>query len=605
MAVHQTSGFVYAWIKAPLIPPPTTKTKPKRKNPKSSRSVQNPHESLNPIVSPSRRAALSGLSGLAGLAVSLVSPSRRAGLRHRLSTLSLSLVSPSLARSTRLSVLLLEIANEVSPLTENRWEEPSRLNGKAGTNNTPVGTTKCLECRGEGRILCMECDGTGEQNIEPQFLEWVDEGTKCPYCEGLGYTTCDTCFSTEMELTWIKLLVFMACLSFPLMVECRDRHYKFDVSHCSSTLALSAMMLMNICESQTESETESETDFLHSVSDPSLIPFVISNEIRDGIHEFLISVSDSVSDQQRNQRRNAITNPYFRWDPSIDEAIVRVAYDAKACVRYGALMHELRALGLRPDFITDEAWNIYRDYWASTDFRARSEKASHNRKNEKGGPGTGPSMHTSGTRSFRTYEDILALDKDEDDKVTPNDVFLHVHTEDHDGVTFIDNRSGQFHRKLVRRRDEHIQATPDQSINKKQLYYDVAGDCPKGRVYRLRSLARKKRRCAYLGASTSHEPMQHDNDDRDNSDWVDKEHLGDKMRSIINLDKASFFLFFFSIFLPPREQSPSGAVLCASTDVCVVAAAARLYASTGRLPAGAAPATVSSCWRLPNPLAPP
>ncbi|KAK9127902.1 hypothetical protein Syun_016699 [Stephania yunnanensis] len=32
-----------------------------------------------------------------------------------------------------------------------------------------------------------------------------------------------------MELTWIKLLVFMACLSFPLMVECRDRHYKFNV----------------------------------------------------------------------------------------------------------------------------------------------------------------------------------------------------------------------------------------------------------------------------------------------------------------------------------------------------------------------------------------
>ncbi|KAK9168987.1 hypothetical protein Syun_001127 [Stephania yunnanensis] len=127
--------------------------------------------------------------------------------------------------------------------------KPSRLNGKASRNNTPVGTTKCLECRGEGRVLCMECDGTGEPNIEPQFLEWVDEGTKCPYCEGLGYTTCDTCFSTEMELTWIKLLVFMACLSFPLMVECRDRHYKFDVSHCSSTLALSAMMLITPKES--------------------------------------------------------------------------------------------------------------------------------------------------------------------------------------------------------------------------------------------------------------------------------------------------------------------------------------------------------------------
>jgi hypothetical protein len=26
-----------------------------------------------------------------------------------------------------------------------------------------------------------------------QFLEWVDEGVNCPYCEGLGYTICDGC----------------------------------------------------------------------------------------------------------------------------------------------------------------------------------------------------------------------------------------------------------------------------------------------------------------------------------------------------------------------------------------------------------------------------
>lgn len=26
-----------------------------------------------------------------------------------------------------------------------------------------------------------------------QFMDWVDEGTKCPYCEGLGYTLCDLC----------------------------------------------------------------------------------------------------------------------------------------------------------------------------------------------------------------------------------------------------------------------------------------------------------------------------------------------------------------------------------------------------------------------------
>lgn len=72
-----------------------------------------------------------------------------------------------------------------------------------------------------------ECDGSGEPNIEPQvrryflqsrrhlmcslvyiaplfifcalffqFLEWVEEGgesAKCPYCDGLGFVTCDAC----------------------------------------------------------------------------------------------------------------------------------------------------------------------------------------------------------------------------------------------------------------------------------------------------------------------------------------------------------------------------------------------------------------------------
>ncbi|TKY51804.1 hypothetical protein E2542_SST23323 [Spatholobus suberectus] len=85
-------------------------------------------------------------------------------------------------------------------LGENRWEEPSRLVASDGVDrskNKDV-TTKCVQCRGEGRLLCTECDGTGEPNIEPQFLEWVDEGTKCPYCEGLGYTVCDVCGGKTM-----------------------------------------------------------------------------------------------------------------------------------------------------------------------------------------------------------------------------------------------------------------------------------------------------------------------------------------------------------------------------------------------------------------------
>lgn len=79
-------------------------------------------------------------------------------------------------------------------LGENRWEEPSRLRlDKSAESGGANSRTQCLTCRGEGKVLCTECDGSGEPNVEPQFLEWIGEGTKCPYCEGLGYIICDVC----------------------------------------------------------------------------------------------------------------------------------------------------------------------------------------------------------------------------------------------------------------------------------------------------------------------------------------------------------------------------------------------------------------------------
>ncbi|KAJ1271861.1 hypothetical protein BS78_06G158000 [Paspalum vaginatum] len=80
-------------------------------------------------------------------------------------------------------------------LGENRWEDPTRLTQKKKpVSNGAVASTKtCISCRGEGRLMCLECDGTGEPNIEPQFLEWVGEDTKCPYCDGLGSILCDVC----------------------------------------------------------------------------------------------------------------------------------------------------------------------------------------------------------------------------------------------------------------------------------------------------------------------------------------------------------------------------------------------------------------------------
>ncbi|KAK9167354.1 hypothetical protein Scep_002545 [Stephania cephalantha] len=62
--------------------------------------------------------------------------------------------------------------------------------------------------------------------------------------------------------------------------------------------------------------------------------------------------------------------------------------------------------------------------------------------------------------------------------------------------------------KLQRRRHELTQTTPDQPVDDEAVYYKVAGECPKGRVYSLGSLGRKKRIYADPDASTSQHPQR-------------------------------------------------------------------------------------------------
>ncbi|KAK9087526.1 hypothetical protein Syun_029920 [Stephania yunnanensis] len=57
--------------------------------------------------------------------------------------------------------------------------------------------------------------------------------------------------------------------------------------------------------------------------------------------------------------------------------------------------------------------------------------------------------------------------------------------------------------KLQRKCRELTQTTPDQSVDDEAVYIKVAGECPKGHVYNLRSLGRKKRRYVDPDASTS------------------------------------------------------------------------------------------------------
>ncbi|KAK9106698.1 hypothetical protein Syun_022709 [Stephania yunnanensis] len=113
--------------RSPLPPESKNKTPPKHSRPKSKKKTPKSERSSLPKIHlvrssrplpkipksrsialpkpPNRSPSLlstrlsvsdsAGLSGISGLAISLVSPSRRAGLRHRLSTLSLSGLSVS------------------------------------------------------------------------------------------------------------------------------------------------------------------------------------------------------------------------------------------------------------------------------------------------------------------------------------------------------------------------------------------------------------------------------------------------------------------------------------------------------------------------------
>ncbi|KAK9160824.1 hypothetical protein Syun_007165 [Stephania yunnanensis] len=163
---------------------------------------------------------------------------------------------------------------------------------------------------------------------------------------------------------------------------------------------------------------------------------------------------------------------FFRWDDAIPEDLIRVAYDRLA--------------------------------GTSEDFQAKSRQATENRNTKVEGPGTGPSKDGGGSMSFVTTQERLT-----DSSETPptaSELYLHLHTVNHDRMTFIDTRSERFYDRLQKRRQELTQATQDQSMDDEAVYLNVAGECPKGRVYGLWSLGIKKRRYGDPGASTSDMP---------------------------------------------------------------------------------------------------
>ncbi|KAK9116312.1 hypothetical protein Sjap_015259 [Stephania japonica] len=73
------------------------------------------------------------------------------------------------------------------------------------------------------------------------------------------------------------------------------------------------------------------------------------------------------------------------------------------------MMNKLKKNRVHPNFIIDEAWRRYLEYWESEDFLSRSKQEFENRNTEVEGPGTRVSKHGGGSMSFVTTNERLAL----------------------------------------------------------------------------------------------------------------------------------------------------------------------------------------------------
>ncbi|KAK9090620.1 hypothetical protein Sjap_023797 [Stephania japonica] len=104
--------------------------------------------------------------------------------------------------------------------------------------------------------------------------------------------------------------------------------------------------------------------------------------------------------------------------------------------------------------------------------------------------------------------------------------------------------------QLERRRQELTQATLNQSVDEMALYYDMVGDCPKGRFYGLGSLGSRKRRYDALGASMSQESMV---------SRLKFDNIADQLRQVVAFKQSQFGMTMDGVGPsqpppPPREQ---------------------------------------------------
>ena len=59
----------------------------------------------------------------------------------------------------------------------------------------------------------------------------------------------------------------------------------------------------------------------------------------------------------------------------------------------------MRTEGKKDADIPEDIWQSWQQHWSTPEYKQKREQAAKNRRTEKGGPGTGFSTHTGGSRS--------------------------------------------------------------------------------------------------------------------------------------------------------------------------------------------------------------
>ncbi|XP_060202620.1 uncharacterized protein LOC132631039 [Lycium barbarum] len=177
----------------------------------------------------------------------------------------------------------------------------------------------------------------------------------------------------------------------------------------------------------------------------------------------------------------------YQWNPS-NTTVIEHTWGKVASTLYSKKLHRWRKRP-RPTFVPEDVWESWKTYWASDKWLEKSRIATQNRHSETGGPGTGPSKHTGGSKSTVEHTIKLAIDLRRPANLW--DVFKKLHKRK-DG-SFVDPKSKSINDEMEARVAAAISSSDDsqevQELDVNSIYLDVVGGEKKRRVYGLGSQA--------------------------------------------------------------------------------------------------------------------